>query len=220
MILVFAAGTALMMRRSWRLAVPLAVFFGAALLASRNVGVASMVALPAIAYGFSGSEDAAGLGESSDRPASSSRRTPTLAIILGVALCAMGVVSLSKPDYALDRYPVNAVDWMVEEDIRDADFRLAHSDVVGNYLTLRFREDASVFIDDRFEVHDEALISDYLVLRDGTNTWSDVLERHSIDALLWNSDQPLVQLAVSELGWEIRYSDDDWSVVCRPGACA
>jgi hypothetical protein len=146
LVLIVAAVAALMNRRSWRLFVPFAVFFASALLATRNVGVASMVALPVVAYGFPGP---IGVAEPNGR-SNSRRRPPTIAVVLALGLFALGLVSLSEPDYALDKYPVDAVDWMVDEDVFDPDLRLAHPDFVGNYLTLRFGEDASVFIDDRF----------------------------------------------------------------------
>ncbi len=208
--LVLGAVAALMLRTAWRFAVPLAVFFGAALLATRNIGLAAFVALPAIAFGF-------GSGDSS-RP-KPEPRIALLPVALAVALGAVGVISLGGPNYSVARYPVEAVDWLEGEGLRDGEFRLAHSDVVGNYLTIAYGDQARVFIDDRFEVHSDEVIEDYIVLRDGTAEWVSVLERWDIDALLWDRNAALPQLAGAELGWTAEYTDEDWTIVCRPGSC-
>ena len=81
---------------------------------------------------------------------------------------------------------------------------------------LVYGTDASVFIDDRFELPPGRLVDDYLDLLDGDRRWEEVLDRYDPDAVVWREDRPLAALLEGSDCWEIVHRDDDF-VVAVPG---
>jgi len=116
---------------------------------------------------------------------------------------------------------VQAIDAMEDLGLGLDTVRVIHQDFVGNYLDLRYGAAGATWIDDRFELHDHQLVLDYVELLEGGPGWQDVLGRHEPDAVLWQSDRVLVELATSVAGWVEVWSDDEWSVLCHPdsGSC-
>ena len=207
--LVLVAGLLIAARQAgWRLLVPAVVFVVAAFLSARNIPVAAIVMLPALAAGLP-----AVRGFDAKRMSSAIDLGAKILILLVVAV---PMVAARGPHVDVDRYPVAAVDAMEELGLGPHTVRVIHQDFVGNYLDLRYGSARATWIDDRFELHERQLMLDYVELLDGGPGWQEVLRRHAPDALLWESDRALVELATSVDGWAEVWSDDDWSVLCRP----
>jgi hypothetical protein len=207
---IVAAVAALVRRPSWRGALPVLVFVPAALLTSRNVVVASLVLVPAMAPGL------AGLGSLTGE-----ERRPVFRPA-AVALVAVGLVVIfaswrSEP-FDLDGYPERAVDWLEDEGLAPGATTGAHVvtlDTVGNYLEARYGPDAGVFLDDRFDMFPDEVTLDLVDLRQGRPTWEEILERYEADAVLWPVDESLAQILLQSEDWQVPYRDDDWLVAVR-----
>ncbi len=188
----------------WRTAIPLVVFTAAALIASRNIAVASIVLVPGMAIG------ARGLGS-----LTGAVRTRATAVGLGV-VCALGVwvaaSGLRAEAYDLDRFPVDAVAWMGENDLLEPDQRRLVPDVAGNYLELVLGEGASVSQDDRVDMFPRGVVEDYVALLRGHPAWDEVLARWRPDAVLWRRDDPLASLLLETSAYRLGYTDDSWVV--------
>jgi hypothetical protein len=64
------------------------------------------------------------------------------------------------------------------------------------------------------------LVSDYLVLLDGSAGWAGVLERYDAEVILWPRGEALVELAGAAGDWRTVWGDDKWVVMCAPNQTA
>jgi hypothetical protein len=200
----------LVRRPSYRAALPLGIFLAAGLLATRNVNVAMLALVPGSAAGLHG------LGSTDG----SEQTTVTRVGVLALAVLTPFVVisACVSGDVDLRGYPVAAIDWMDGRGLLASDVRVAEEDFVGNLLELRYGPDASAFIDDRYELHDRALVADYRTLTDGTPGWSEVLDRREIDVVLWRRDSPLGALLLVSADWRIAFDDTTADIPAGPNA--
>ena len=188
----------------WRTAIPLVVFTAAALIASRNIAVASIVLVPGMAVG------ARGLGS-----LTGAVRTRATAVGLGL-VCALGVwvaaTGLRESPYDLEKYPVDAVAWMAQNELLGPEQRRVVPDLAGNYLELVRGEQASVSQDDRVDMFPRGVVEDYVTLLRGRPAWDEALDRWRPDAVLWRRDDPLSALLLEDPGYRLGYTDDTWVV--------
>jgi hypothetical protein len=183
------------------------IFVAAALLASRNVPVASLVMLPGMARAC----QCLGRLDGSER---------SVVLVGGVGAVAlvgalMVVSSVASSTYTWEEYPVEAISWMEANGLGTGERRVAHQDFVGNYLTAVKGEDARVFFDDRFDMYPEAVADDYDVLLAGTAEWAQVLDDNDIDTVLWERNLPLAALLRVSPEWQVVYEDQTWMVASR-----
>jgi hypothetical protein len=219
LVLVALAVLGLVSRPRYRAAVPAVLFTAAALVSLRNVAVAAVVLVPvagaALAAAFAASGTTrSGLGE--DRRSPLHRTALAALVALAVVLT---VVTVREPALQLAGYPVAAVDRMERLGWHEPGVRWGHPDVVGNYLDLRYGDEARVFVDDRYEFHDADLMTDYVALVRARRDWRAVLDRYGIDVVLWEHDHPLAELLELDPGWDEAFTVDGWSVFCRSTGC-
>lgn len=229
-LLVVLAGVVSLARRpSYRAALPFGVFLVAALVAMRNVNVAAIALLPGVAGAMQGLGSIDG-----------SERRPLLcpvAIVLALATPLLVVVSAAPGDFDLRGYPTVALDYLDKRDLLRGGARVVTQDYVGNMLELAHGRDAATFIDDRFELHDRALVDAYDTLHGGRPDWQDVLDRYEADVVVWERDTPLGALLLASDDWNVVHDDttaqrpadvdeDEWQrmveakpflVACRQG---
>jgi hypothetical protein len=219
LLLVALAVLGLVARPRYRAAVPAVLFTAAALVSLRNVAVAAVVLVPvagaALAAAFA-TAGAARRGLVADRRSPLHRPALVALVALAVVLTA---VTVREPALQLEGYPVAAVDRMERLGWHEPGVRWGHPDVVGNYLGLRYGDEARVFVDDRFELHDAALMADYVALVRARRDWRAVLDRYAIDVVLWEHDHPLAELLELDPGWDEAFTVDGWSVFCRSTGC-
>ncbi len=201
---------ALVRRPRWRAAIPLVVFTAAAVLAARNIAVASLVLVPGTALGL------ARLGTITGTKRTAGARVGAVAVAVLAVLVT--VSRLGEPAYDLRTYPVDAVAWLDQQGALDGETRIATQETVGNYLELVERADGQVFVDDRIDMYPEPVIRDFLTLLRGRPGWQDVLDTQDVDAVLWQQAEPLSQLLVGDPAWRAVYADGTWGVWCRRGA--
>jgi hypothetical protein len=223
LVLVALAALGLVARPRYRAAVPAVLFTAAALVSLRNVAVAAVVLVPVAGAALAAAVSAASASASASAGGlAADRRSPLHRIALA-ALVALAVVltavTVRQPALQLEGYPVAAVDRMERLGWHDPEVRWGHPDVVGNYLDLRYGDEARVFVDDRFEFHDADLMADYVALVRARRDWRAVLDRYGIDVVLWEHDHPLAELLELDPGWDEAFTVDGWSVFCRSTGC-
>ena len=106
-----------------------------------------------------------------------------------------------------------------------SDVHVVTYDYVGNYLEYREGDRANVFLDDRAELFGLDVVRDYMRLlnpttdnaqMDGSGLWSDVLDRHAADVVVWKRTGKLYTEALSASpDWVVGYTDAKWVVLCR-----
>ncbi len=200
--------------RSFRTALVGLTFLGLAIMSVRNMSVAAIVFVPIIAQGFHG------VGKTPD--SSRSEWTEKMTVLTGVAAVFLALASVfTQPTWSLDRYPIDALDWMETEAILDTDdpVRFAHPDFAGNFIELRYDAEVPVFIDDRYEFHSLELVNDYLALFFAEDDWQAGLDRYDLDIVLWTEGSDLAKALDESAQWTTAYADDDWIISCRNNAC-
>lgn len=192
---------------SWRRGLLLVVFGGLGLTSARNLGPLALVLAPVLA----GAVPSFG-------PTVAGFRRPVLrpAAVAVAALAALFVVaSLRGEQTTLDRYPVDAVEWMVDEGLWGPGSRVVAPDYVGNYREVTEGPDARVFIDDRVDMYPVELVQDYQELLAAGPDWPDVLERHRATAVLWRADTSFGAALERDPGWRVAHREAQWVVFTR-----
>jgi hypothetical protein len=73
-----------------------------------------------------------------------------------------------------------------------------------------------VFVDSRIEVQPESTWTDYAEFASGSATWSDVLDRWNVDAVVGPSDwKPMSLLDAPGSGWRVVYRDGQGAIATR-----
>lgn len=172
------------------------------LLATRNVPIAAILALPTLAMGLA-----------SRLPQPIRNRNPGIArgrriIELGVAgVVVAGAAAILPSLPALDArravpasFPVAAVDLLVEV---APDARVFAEYGWGGYVINRlFDHGGRVFVDGRNDMYDEAILEDFVTLRNADLGWEEILERSDTEAVLLPPAAPLVRDGLlSGEGW-------------------
>ncbi len=210
LVLVIAAIVGLVRRPSWASALPTIVAVVAALLATRNIAVATVVLVPAVARGL------AGVGEI-DGDAAATGAWRAVPAVMVVALAAVVVGVGRTDDYALETYPVPAVEWLESRSLLDGSVDVVHQDWVGNYLTLT-QPGFPVHIDDRFELHPPSFVTSYRTLVVGGPEWRESVGDSPV--VLWQRGTPLEAIMREAADWRVAWEDDDWFVACRRDVAA
>ncbi len=180
-------------------------FAATAVVAARNVPVASIAVTPVLARGL------VGLGTLEGE-----RRGSLSAVVLGAcgivgALVVTGAVQ--RPAFDLSAYPVTQVTWMQQHALVPG--RVATPDYVGNYLEYRYGTRAHVFLDDRVDVFPSAVEHDYGVLLRAAPGWRAVLDRDGFAAVLWPRNLPLARLIARDPDWRTALKGPRWVVAVR-----
>ena len=201
-------------RRAWGWMPLVIVFTAMGAWSTRNLVLAAIVAVPAVAPGLEG------LGTFPSVPSLSWRK----AVVGGAAVMAVVLagVGLSN-DWDLSEYPVAAVDWAQSHHlVANPSVRVVTHDYVGNYLELRYGSRANAFVDDRAEVFSLQNTEDYVSLlapKSKLGDWQRVLDRYRADVVIWSAHSAgLVQALAASPRWHTGYRDADWIVSCRVSA--
>lgn len=196
-------------RLTWRDAVPVVAFIALSLFAARNIAPLAIVLAPALGRAVRRSESAPP-GRSSGNP-----RINRIALVaVTLAFVIFGTVALTADPIDTLGYPEESVTWLHEQGFLAEPHHVAHQEVVGNYLTLRYGTDARVFIDDRFDMYPLSLSKEYRVLLDGGPASIDILARRQVDVVLWRRELPLAQI-LSASGWREIFGEKDYVVLQR-----
>jgi hypothetical protein len=198
-------------RRSWRLALVVAVFAPLALLSMRNIAVASLVMAATAA------PVAAGIG-----PVASTYRRPSLRVALAGLVLVVTVTALSASNESpqrLEAYPVAALAWWDAAHGLGPGTRLAAPDMAGNYMEAAFGGAVPVFFDDRAELFEPAFVDDVLALYAAKARAREALvqlrDTYGLQGVLWYRDSAFGQWLIDAPGYRVTYSDARW-VIAEP----
>lgn len=179
-----------------------------ALLATRNVPLAGLLALPTLALG---------LGDrmperTATRPARIQVARRAMEMTMAAVILAATVVIVPRlPAVAghvvIPRtFPVAAVDRLAEI---DPDSRVFAEYQWGGYVSYRlFDSGARVFVDGRNDMYDEGILEDFVAIRNAEEDWGQLLEEYGAEAILLPPDAPLVREPVLLAEWCEDHRDD------------
>jgi hypothetical protein len=172
-----------------------------ALLATRNVPLAGLLAMPTLALGLADRLP----NRAVPRPArvQLARRVMEIAVAL-VILATTVIVVPGLPAVAghvvIPRtFPGAAVDRI--ERI-DPDARVFAEYQWGGYVSYRlFDSGARVFVDGRNDMYDERILEDFVSIRNAEDGWERLLANYGADAILLPPDAPLVREPALQAQW-------------------
>lgn len=196
-------------RPSYRSALVLAVFGAAALVGSRNVTIASMAMLPAMAASL------AGIGTL--RGGQRGRLSLGLSGLAVIGALVAGSARLRGADYSLASYPMDALAYVQAAEIDVGKHHLASQDVVGNLQELVYGPVGRVFYDDRFDLFPDEVSAAHLQLVQAGPGVRGALAQHEIELVLWERPAALSQRLLSDPAWRLLYADDRWLLLCERG---
>ncbi|MCP3910123.1 MAG: hypothetical protein GY713_04120 [Actinomycetia bacterium] len=207
-VIVLLAVLAASRTRRWAEVLPAVGFAVGAFMSIRNTAPATIVMIPVLVRGLTGEE----IGRLPPVSAATARRVMTaLTGVFALAVVALlGVV----PSWDWEGYPTVSLDKATDLGLTDPSVRLVARDFVGNLRAFREGANQSIFIDDRYELHDEELISDQAQLLNGIS-WEEILDRYRADVVLWEADTELGQALVESDQWETIESEPGWIMACR-----
>jgi hypothetical protein len=200
------SAVAIASRGGWEDTLPTVVFGAMALMALRNIPVASLVMCPVLARN---------LPISPSRPSRPSAvATVALAALLTLG-AGMTALAFSRPAYDLQSYPVNELGWMRSHGLLEK--RLAAPDDVGNYRTWTEGAHGEVFMDDRFDMYPPSVTEATITLTGGMPGWDRVLDRYRIAAVLWPRKSPLAEILARDPRWVMVHQTAKWVIATRAG---
>lgn len=200
----------LVRRPAYRAALPMAVFVAAAMLGMRNITVASLVLLPAMARA---------VADVGSMRAAVRLRRGGVALLAVAALSVVLVVSrLQEPDVRLDAYPIRALAYLEGQGIDTRVVRMATPEMVGNVLTYIYGPQRRVFYDDRFDMYPTKVTRVALDLEEAAPGVMSGLADLDIDLVLVERDAPVALALTADTGWSVMLVDDHWTLSCRRGA--
>lgn len=200
----------LVRRPSYRSGLVVAVFGAAALLGARNLSVASLAFLPAMA--------AAAPPLGSLRSGLRSRLSLLLAAAAVGGALVLGSARFAQPDFELRGYPVDALAYLDATQVDRREHAVAVPDVVGNFLELVDGPVGEVFYDDRFDMFPEEVSAAHLALVRTDPALRSSLERFEIELVMWGRDTATGQWMIAAADWRILYTDERWILACLRGA--
>lgn len=132
-------------------------------------------------------------------------------VAAGVLVAVTVGYCLTVPDYRLERYPVDAVDWLDERGLMADDVRLLSHDYVGNYLEWRYGAAANAYVDDR---PDAATLVQYRTILRLEQGWRDEFASVDPQVVLWDSESALSARLERDPEWVTAASLGDFTVFC------
>jgi hypothetical protein len=178
-----------------------AVFLLLGLWALRNLVVAPLVGLPIVARACAVPER---------RP----DRRPALNWVVLALFAVLGLAGFAQAagaeHYDFSSYPEKAM--QAVEDHGLIGRHLLTTDAWAAYVIHTYGARQPVFLDDRYDMYPTAISDDYFALADGKANWSEILDRHNIEVIVWDEHKPLASL--------LDLDTADWTRIHRDPAAA
>lgn len=142
---------------------------------------------------------------------------PALAVIAGTWVCLHGGMLASRQimdaHFDAKRFPVQAVDVIGHQDIRDPIFA---PDYWGGYLIYRLYPATKVFVDDRHDLYGSEFLKQYLATVHVEPDWDKLLNELHVRWALVPEGSPLANILKEAAPWSVVY-EDNTAVLFRRG---
>jgi hypothetical protein len=179
-------------------------------LSAMGLGATRLLPIAAItlaAYAASGIEQVSAIAVAG--------RVPRRVMVgVGAVLGLVALVQVARPPHLdLEPYPVEEVDWLDRRGlVAVPDVVVVAPDYVGNYLELRYGDQANAWVDDRPSVD---TFLDYERLQHLSEGWQVSLAAADPDVVLWERDEPLAGELRGDPSWQVGLTTDRYLVLCR-----
>jgi hypothetical protein len=119
---------------------------------------------------------------------------------------------IMNAQFSEQRFPVRAVDYLVQSRNQDPVFSL---DSAGGYLIYRLYPGTKVFIDDRHDFYGEEYLKKYLKVIHVDPDWEQVLDNWHVTLIIFPTDSKISQVIRAAPSWRATYSDQTATVFER-----
>jgi hypothetical protein len=109
-------------------------------------------------------------------------------------------------------FPAKAVDFIMAEKVSGNIF---NNEEFGDYIIYKAWPKYKVFFDGRSDMYGASLGGEYLKVARTLPGWQDVLHKHQVDWVLFNTGSGLASLLNADPGWHLIYSDAVASIFVR-----
>jgi hypothetical protein len=141
---------------------------------------------------------------------------PALLVGFTVAVCLnQGRLlgwQMMNAHFSEQRFPVRAVDFLVQSGNREPIFSL---DTFGGYLIYRLYPATKVFIDDRHDFYGELYLKDYLKVVHAQPNWQQVLDKWHANLLILPTSSKISDALRESPEWRVTFSDSTATVFER-----
>lgn len=143
-----------------------------------------------------------------------SRRSIGYLWVTGVILVILTLAHTSRLYIEFDdkRFPTKAVQFVLAETIPGTMF---NNEEFGDYIIYKAWPKYRVFFDGRSDMYGASLGGEYLKIARTLPGWQDVLQRHQVDWVFFNTDSILSSLLNTDPAWQLIYSDPVASIFVR-----
>ena len=191
----------------WLIAMAVCGLVGA-LLATRNVPLGGLLALPTLALGLSDRLQKRVVPRQAhvQLMRRAMEMTAAALILAATVIVVPGLPAVAGHEVIPRTFPVAAVDRL--EKI-DPDARVFAEYQWGGYVTYRlFDTGALVFVDGRNDMYDEQILEDFVSIRNAEEGWERLLATYGADAILLPPPAPLVKGPAQNDGWCEAHRDE------------
>ena len=142
------------------------------------------------------------------------RRTLGYLWLTGVIFVVFTLVHLSVVHTAFDDrlFPTKAVEFILAETIPGTMF---NNEEFGDYIIYKAWPKYRVFFDGRSDMYGGILGAEYLKIARTLPGWQDVLNKHQIDWVFFNTSSMLSSALKTDSAWQLIYSDPVASIFVR-----
>ena len=120
---------------------------------------------------------------------------PAVAVFLGLVVCIehgrLGAHQLMDAQFDAKRFPVQAVEVIVQRGIQDPIFS---PDYWGGYLIYRFFPEPKVFVDDRHDLYGDSFLKEYLKVMHVQPDWENFLNERQVQWILAPAEGSLANI--------------------------
>jgi hypothetical protein len=142
------------------------------------------------------------------------RRTLGYLWVTGVIFVVLTLVHLSvlHTDFNDKLFPTKAVDFILAENIPGNIF---NNEEFGDYIIYKAWPKYRVFFDGRSDMYGGILGAEYLKVARTLPGWQDVLKKHRVDWVFFNTGSMLSSALNTDAAWQLIYSDPVASIFVR-----
>ena len=126
---------------------------------------------------------------------------PGASLVCFIGLLAAGTIHYHFSDKS---FPVAAVEFLKKESVTGNMF---NNDEFGDYLIFAAWPAYRVFMDGRSDMYGEKYGSDYFRIANAQRGWKEVLQKHNITWVLFDTESPLVAALQEQRDWQPIYTD-------------
>jgi len=134
---------------------------------------------------------------------------PVAVLALGVLACAqqgrVGLRQLINAHFSDKRFPVHAVDFLSQHEVRQSIFA---PDYWGGYLIYRLYPQTKVVVDDRHDFYGDEFLKDYLKVIHVQSEWQQMLDRLGVNFVLAPKESPLANILQLTPQWAVVHEGD------------